>query len=132
MQAMKAKNAIIAALILVVAFLSYRVRVHRAERRDEIEFRLLVDKAMYEASQRGNLQKVKDSTSILLLGDVRDYERRFGVPSGTNRFARDFATAQAMAQSIESELVPVSSIATNSAIVSKFGSNVAITVEPER
>ncbi len=129
---MKAKDIIIVALILAVAFLSYRVGMQRAEKRKEVEFRLIMDKAMYEAAQRGDLQKVQSSTSILFLSDVRDYERRFGAPSGTDRFARDFATAQVMAQSIESRLVPISSIATNPTIISKFGSNVTITVEQKR
>lgn len=123
---MRTKDTIIVALLLIAALLGYRVSVYRAEKRKEIEFRLVVDKAMYEASLRGDLQKVRRSSSILLLSDVRDYERRFGTPSGTDRFARDFAAAQLMAQSIEGQLVPIGSIATN------LGSNVTIDLDQER
>ena len=104
---MRAKDIIIAVLLLVVAvlcfFVGYHTGAQRVERRNEAEFRLIVDKAMYEAAQRGDLQKLQSSFSIILLSDVRDYERRFGAPSGTNRFARDFVAAQSMALSIEKQ-----------------------------
>ena len=133
---MKAKDIIIILLLLAVAVLcyavGYRTGAQRTDQRKEAEFRLIMDKAMYEALSRGDLRKVHSSFSMFLLGDVRDYERRFGAPSGTNRLARDFAVAQVIAREIESQLVPISSIATNPAIVSKFGSNITITVEPER
>ena len=120
---MKAQGIIIGVLLVVVVFLGYRVSVYRAEKRKEIEFRLVMDKAMYEAAHAGDLTKVQSSASILLLSDVRDYQRRFGAPVGTSRFARDFATAKGMAQSIESQLVPLSSVATN------LGSNITIRIE---
>jgi hypothetical protein len=117
-------------LLLVVAALcyivGYRTGTQRIDQQKDADFRLIVDKAMYEAAQRGDLQKVQSSYSILLLSDVRDYERRFGAPSGTNRLARDFAAAQVMAKQIESRLVPISSIA------AKLGSNVTFQAEPER
>jgi hypothetical protein len=129
---MKEKNIVIVILLLVIAGLLCWTVVQREDRQKDAKFRLIADKAMFEATQRNDLQKVKSSLSIFLLSDVRDYERRFGVPSGTNRFTRDFVEAQAMANDIENRLVPISSIATNSSIVSRFGSNVTIIIEPEK
>jgi hypothetical protein len=125
---MKPKDIVIVILLLVVAGLWYWAAVQRVDHQKDIKFRLITDKAMYEATQQGDIQKVQSSLSILLLSDVNDYELRYGVPSGTNRFAHDFAEAQVMATQIKSRLVPISSLATNT----KFGSNVTITVEPER
>lgn len=114
---MKVKDTIIVVLLLIIALLcfvtGYHMGAQRKDEQQEARFRLIVDKAIYEAAQRNNLQKVQSSSSILLLGDVRNYERRFGAPGGTNRFDRDFASAEILAQHIESQLVPISSI-TNS------------------
>ena len=129
---MKARNIIIAALTLAVVALCLLVGSQRAEKRREFEFRISVGKALEEAAQRGDLQKVQSFSATLLLGDVRYYEREFGAPSGTNRFARDFAAAHVMAQKIESQMVPLSSIFTNSDMISAFGSNPTIRWERER
>ena len=52
------------------------------------------------------------------------HERHFGVPSGTNSFTKRFAEAKVIADRIEKQMVPVSSIG------AALGSNV--TVEMER
>ena len=129
---MKVKDIIIIALLLAVAVLCFHAGTQRAVRKKDSAFRLITDKAMYEAAERGDLQKIKSSFGILVLSDVRDYERRFGAPTGTNRLARDFAQAQIIAQKVESQLVPISSIATNISIISNIGSNVTITVKTEK
>ena len=128
---MKAKDVIIIVLLLATVWFGYCIESQRASQQKEARFRLMTDKAMYEAAQHGDLQKVQSTFSIFLLSDVRNYEQRFGAPSGTNHFAHDFFEAQIMASNIENQLVPISSIATNSAIVSKFGSNFTIKVEPQ-
>jgi hypothetical protein len=128
---MKAKDVIIIILLLVITLLGSQICIQRASQQKEAKFRLMSDKAMYEAAKQGDLKKIQSTFSIFLLSDVRDYERQFGVPNGTNHFTHDFAEAQIMASNIESKLVPISSIATNNAIVSKFGSNVTIKVESQ-
>lgn len=124
---MKAKDLIIIFSLVVIAVLCFwlgsMVGAQRERERQEAQFRITVDLSSYQIAAEGNVERLKGRMGILLLGSVRDYERRFGEPSGTNRFARDFATAQGLAQTIESQLVPVSSIATS------VGSNVTIRVE---
>lgn len=125
---MKAKDITIIALLLIIAVLCFwlgrRVGAQRERERQEAEFRITLGLSNYQIAKEGDLERLKSRMDILLLGSVRDYERRFGEPSGTNRFARDFAAARGLAQTIESQLVPVSSIATN------LGSSV--TIESER
>jgi len=124
---MKAKDLIIVVSLLVIAVLCFwlgsMVGAQRERERQEAEFRITVGLSNYQIAEEGNVERLKGRMGILLLGSVRDYERRFGEPSGTNRFARDFAKAQGLAQTIESQLVPISSIATS------LGSNVTIKVE---
>ena len=124
---MKAKDVTIIVSLLIIAVLCFwlgrMVGAQRERERQEAEFRITVGLSNYQIAEEGNLERLKGRMGILLLGSVRDYERRFGEPSGTNRFARDFATAQGLAQTIESQLVPLSSIATS------LGSNVTIKVE---
>ena len=110
---MKARNIAIGFLTLAVIVLCIVVVTQRAKERREFEFRIVTDKAIYEASQRGDLQKVQSHSGILLLSDVRYYERKFGAPSATDDWARDFGAAQALAKTIESNLVSLSSILTN-------------------
>ena len=55
-----------------------------------------------------------------VLALTRDYERRFGVPTGSNRFAQNFAEAKAIADRVEGQLVPLSSAFTNLPLATNF------------
>jgi hypothetical protein len=43
-----------------------------------------------------------------LFGFTRDYERRFGAPTGSDNFVPRFYEAKGMAERIEKEMVPLS------------------------
>jgi hypothetical protein len=74
---------------------------------------LLLAVAMYQSAQATNWTKVKSTLGMEVLQWTRDYQKRFGVPTGTNVFARHFPEAQAIADTVERTLVPMSSILTN-------------------
>jgi len=71
----------------------------------------------YQVVQGTNWAKAHSTLGVVLYSRTRDYERRFGIPTGTNSsgfsFARAFAEAKALSARIERELVPLNSIFTN-------------------
>ena len=75
--------------------------------------RLALSLGIYQLMERGDFQRAKEEMGMIVLGQTRYYEYEFGVPTGTNFWVRKFATAQAIASQVESNLVPVSSILTN-------------------
>jgi hypothetical protein len=64
----------------------------------------------YEFAEATNWPKVKSLLTTELYGFTRDYERRFGAPSGTNDFVSRFQEAKLLADRIEKEMVPVSAL----------------------
>ena len=110
-------NIVIIVLSLALAVVSYllgwsNVSVHDLEAR-EARGRLGLDLVIYQELERGEFQRAKEHLGMVILGQTRIYEQQYGVPTGTNSFAKKFATAQAIASQVESNLVPVSSILTN-------------------
>lgn len=91
--------------------------------RSEAQARVMLDLSIYQLLQQGNVSRAQGQVSMRLLGETRDYQHLFGVPSGTDVFALRFAQANSLANQIESTLVPVSSIGTN------LGSNVTVKFE---
>jgi hypothetical protein len=87
---------------------------------------LVITLGLYDAVEATNWTKVRSIVHTELLAFTRDYERHFGVPSGTDSFASRFARAKAAADQIERSMVPLSSIATN------LGSSVTIGVQKEK
>src|SRR5688572_22489617 len=81
--------------------------------REEHQGNLLIALRTYQAAERTNWIKVQSTLGIQVLALTRDYERRFGVPKGTNRFVQHFAEAKALADRTESQLVRLDSIFTN-------------------
>lgn len=81
--------------------------------RAEREGQLAVLYHTYRMVEATNWSKVHSAVGIQMLGLTRDYERRFGMPTGTNRFARRFPEIQKAATQFERQLVTVASIFTN-------------------
>src|SRR5438045_1860314 len=84
------------------------------------------------SAQATNWTKVRSFINTELLGFTRDYERDFGVPNATDRFASRFARAKIVADQIEKGMVPLSSILTNPAIATNLGSNARIRIRKEK
>ena len=129
---MKTKDIIIIVLLLSVAGLcylvGYRTGAQRETQKGDLRFLISVHNGLYQAAERGDLQKIQSDLGIVILGEVRTYENRFGADTAANGFARRFAEAQTIAQQVESRLVPVSSILTNL----PHTSNATVTVEKDR
>ena len=113
-------------LVVVVCVVCYEVGRHAGMKTSpsEEQQRGLVTLALaaYDAAEATNWIKVRSCLSIELVGFTHEYERRFGVPTGTNIFVQRFAVAKSVADRIQSQLVPVGSIG------AQAGSNV--TVQP--
>src|SRR5712671_5511061 len=93
--------------------LGYRAGRKESPLREARQGDLLIAVRTYQAAERTNWSKVQGVLGIQVLALTRDYERRFGVPKGTNRFVRDFAEAKAVANRVEAQLVPLSTALTN-------------------
>ena len=105
---MKTKDIIIALLIALAVttyFLGFRSGQVRDAQMREARVRLIMNVGLYEAAERGDIQKVQRDLGIFILGQTRTFEREFGEPSGTDSFAPRFARAQTIATQVESRLV---------------------------
>ncbi len=104
---------ILAAIIVLVGAIFYELGYRSGARRSpaEEEQRGLVVLALsgYKSAEATNWPKVKSLLTTELYGFTREYERRFGAPSGTNDFARRFREAKSLADRIEKDMVPISS-----------------------
>jgi hypothetical protein len=100
---------VIISLVVAFAFMSGWLICRNVALRDsdmrEAQGRVRLDLRIYEDAQHGDLRAVQDHLGMLILGQVRDYEQQYGVPLGTNSFAQKFATVQAIAKQVESNLV---------------------------
>jgi hypothetical protein len=108
------KNITIIVLALLLAastyYLGYMTGARREVLRSDARFRVSVYDALYHSAEEGDLQKIRSTVSILLLGAVRSYQYEFGDETGTNSFAMRYADARMIADHVESTLVPISSI----------------------
>jgi hypothetical protein len=77
----------------------------------------------YKAAEATNWTKVQSLLSVEILGFTRDYERRFGVPNGTNSFVGRFAEAKVIADRVDKQMVPVVS-----GLQKALGSNVTVEI----
>ena len=111
------QNIVIIVLALALAVCSYMLGWNNVTLRDEAareaQAHLVLSLAIYQQLDRGEYQRAKSNLGIVVLGETRMYEHQFGVPTGTNVFAKKFVTAQTIAAQIESTLIPVSSALTN-------------------
>ena len=67
----------------------------------------------YRMAEATNWTKVHTAVGMQMLALTRDYERRFGIPSGTNSFAQRFPQIQTAVAQFERQLVPLSAAFTN-------------------
>ncbi len=128
---MKAKDIIIVVLLLALTVVSYFLGFQRGERlksqKSDARFRIAIHRALYHSAERGDLQKIQSTLGMVLLGEVRSYEYLFGDETGTNSFARSYADAKLIADRVQSQLVPISSVLTN--IPHMPGAKITITKE---
>ena len=105
---------VLAALACVVIYqLGYRKAVQDDIVRGDAQFKIAVLHGLYRSAQSGDLQQVQSNAGIFLLGEVRAYEYRFGPVTGTNNFATRFHEAKQIADRVERQLIPLSSVFTN-------------------
>lgn len=113
--------ATIAILVCAIFyFLGYRTGLKQSLLEEDRRGILTLTLDGYKALESTNWSKVHSLLSVEMVGFTRDYEKHFGVPSGTNRFAARFAEAKAIADRLEKQLVPMNDFGP------KFGTNIAI------
>jgi hypothetical protein len=111
------KNITIIVLALLLAastyHLGYMTAARREVLRDDARFRISVHDALYHSAEQSDVRKIQSTLGIVLLGEVRAYQYEFGDETATNSFAKRYSDAKAIADRVESTLVPLNSI-TNS------------------
>jgi hypothetical protein len=111
------KNITIIVLSLLLAastyYLGYMAGARREVLRSDARFRIAVHDGLYHSAEQGDLRKIQSTLGMVLLGEVRAYQYEFGDETGTNSFAKRYTDAKAIADRVESTLVPISSILTN-------------------
>src|SRR5262245_59458367 len=116
----------ILAIVVIIACsicfaLGYRSGSKRSRLEEDQRGLVVLTLTGYKAAEATNWTKVKSLLTIEILGFTRDYERRFGVPTGTNVFVTRLA--KAIADQVEKQMVPV-----GSALQSAVGSNVTVKI----
>jgi hypothetical protein len=114
---MKVKDITIAALLLILAVVSYFLGFQRGARQEQLKsdarFLISAHQTLYRSAENGDLQKIQNILAMVILGEVRSYQLQFGDESGTNGFAQRFNDAKLIADAVESRLVPVGTALTN-------------------
>lgn len=116
----------VVAIIACVVCYSLGLRSGIKQSRLEADQRGLVvlTLAGYKAAESTNWTKVRSLLATEIVGFTRDYERRFGFPTGTNSFVGRFAEAKAIADQVEKQMVPVAS-----GLQKSLGSNFTVEIE---
>ena len=114
---MNAKILIAIVVVLAAVGISYdvgrRTGVQTAIVQGDAQSRIAVFHALYLCAQKGDVTNMQSSLGIFLLGEVRAYEYRFGQATDTNRFGERFREAKQIADQVERQLIPLSSLVTN-------------------
>jgi hypothetical protein len=98
-------SAVVACLACYVV--GFRAGIKQSPLREERQGQVLYALAMYQAAEATNWTGVQGFLSTQIVAFTRDYERRFGLPSGTDVFARRFPDAKLIADRVEKQMVPV-------------------------
>jgi hypothetical protein len=77
----------------------------RERQRSEMKFRVSVGLRLYHALEAGDTNKALGDVRFVLWGDTVGYERAFGVPAGSDRFATRFAEAKTITAQVGPSLV---------------------------
>ncbi len=125
---MKARNIIIAILVLALMVVSlafhFYAQSQRKALREQWEFYIAVHDALYRSAEMGDtrsVEKIQNVLGSILWGETREYRLRFGEVTGSNTFARHFASAESIAGQVQ--MLPLSSL------TNKLGTNVAVRPE---
>jgi hypothetical protein len=117
--------AVVVVLLCAVCYaLGYRSGIKQSRWEEDQRGLVVLTLGGYKAAKATNWSKVESLLTMEILGFTREYERRFGVPAGTNIFTTRFHEAKDIADHVEKELVPVSSLGAS------LGSNVTVRVAP--
>lgn len=113
----------VAAIMACIAsyFAGYRSGIRQSRMEEDQRGLVTLTLGGYKAAEATNWAKVKSLLTMEMIGFTRDYERRFGVPTGTNGFVARFAEAKVFADQIEKQLVPM-----QSGVQSAIGSNLPV------
>ena len=117
-------SAVAITAMVVCFFVGYRMGVQKSLLKEDREGLVAVTLGAYQAAEATNWTKVQSILSVELFGFTREYERHYGLPTGTNGFAKHFAEAKTIADQIEKRMVPVTS-----ALQSALGSNITVKIE---
>ena len=101
--------ALIAMLVGAICYqLGYHSGLKRSRAEEEQRGLVVLSLSGYKFAESTNWPKVKSLLTTELCGFTREYEHRFGVPTGTNDFVPRFREAKVLADHIEKEMIPVS------------------------
>jgi hypothetical protein len=103
--------AVIAVIVGGIFYeLGYRSGIKRSRAEEDQRGLVVLTLTSYKYAEATNWPKVKSFLTTELYGFTREYERRFGTPSGTNDFVRRFQEAKTLADRIEKDMVPISAL----------------------
>lgn len=103
--------AVMALLIGAIFYeFGYRSGMRRSPAEEDRRGLVVLTLSGYKFAETTNWPKVKSLLTTELYGFTREYERRFGAPTGTNDFVRRFEEAKSLADRIEKEIVPISAL----------------------
>ena len=98
---------------LVGYWFGYSNGLQNGIKRTDDKFLISVHDALYHSAENHDIQKLTNTLGMVLLGEVREYQQRYGDEAGTNSFARRFSDAKLIADRVQGSLVPVESILSN-------------------
>jgi hypothetical protein len=105
---------IFAAIAILVGAIFYQIGYRSGAKRSPAEEDqrglIVLTLSGYKSVEATNWPKVKSLITTELYGFTREYERRFGAPSGTNDFVRRFQEAKSMTDRIEKDMVPINAL----------------------
>lgn len=114
---MNAKFLVSIVVVLAAVGISYelgrRTGVQTTIVQNDAQARIAIFHGLYLSAQKGDVTDLQSNLGILLLGEVRAYEYRFGEVIGTNRFVERFREAKQIADRVERQLIPLGSVVTN-------------------
>ena len=87
----------------------YRAGTKESPLEEEYRGNLSIALRTYQATERTNWTKVQSTLGMQVWALTRNYDRMFGIPTGTHRFVQQFAEAQAVAKRVEQGLIRINS-----------------------
>lgn len=108
---MGSKDWVIITLSGIVALLTFllihdRIQCSQAEIADS-EFMIRSLLSMRESNEKGDERWVENTLNMLLLGEVRDYQKNHPDATVSNSFEEVFHKAESIADEVEASLVPL-------------------------